>query len=198
MMLANIFIVLPFLLVVMEVNGDDSVLSDSFETKLFAASIACLPSYQTTEDVKCDFNLTNIGDRAYSVLTWNTPLNKLAPKGLAVTRDGKKLKYDGILMKREAPGRRDFVTIAAGENLSSKFDLSSDYDTAKPGTYTVAADIYLEYKEGSVSNIHAAGDTGIHTNLAHLSSPAFSFHVGGKSTAKRTLGHQARSLEGRN
>ncbi|XP_078379247.1 uncharacterized protein LOC144662332 [Oculina patagonica] len=178
MLLAKI-LVWPFLLVAMAVNGDDNILSDSLETKLFSASIVCKRSYKTTEDVKCDFHLKNNGDRAYSVLTWNTPLNKLAPKGLVVTRDGKKLKYDGILMKREAPGRRDFVTIAAGETVSSNFDLSSGYDTAKPGTYTVALDDYLEYTEGRASDIHVNPNTGIQEKLAHLSSPAISFQVVG-------------------
>ena len=166
--------------------------------RLFSASVDCLPSYQTTDDVKCDFHLTNIGDRTYSVLTWNTPLDELAPKGLDVTRDGKQLEYDGILLKREAPGRRAFLAIAAGETVSSKIHLSPGYDTAKPGTYTVAVDTYLEYAEGRVSNLHKTGDIGIKTKLAHLSSPAASFRVVGKSSSKRTLGQQARYLEGRN
>ena len=153
-----------------------------------------MPSYQTTDDVKCDFHLTNIGDRTYSVLIWNTPLEELAPKGLDVTRDGKRLEYDGILLKREAPARRAFKTIEAGKTASSKIDLSPGYDTAKPGTYTVAVDTYLEYAE----NLHETGAIGIKTKLAHLSSPVASFQVAGEISSKRTLGQQARSLEGRN
>ncbi|XP_078381102.1 uncharacterized protein LOC144663891 [Oculina patagonica] len=188
MLLAKI-LVWSFLLVAMTVNGDDTVRSNSLETKLFSASIVCKPSYQTTEDVKCDFHLKNIGDRAYSVLTWNTPLNKLGPKGLVVTRDGKKLEFEGIMMKREDPGRRNFVTIAAGETLSSKFDLSSGYNMVKPGTYTVAVDDYLEYTEGRASNIHVNANTGIQEKLAHLSSPAVSFQVVGPvPVPKRALG----------
>ena len=169
-----------------------------FFNRLFSASIACSPSYQTTDDVKCDFHLTNIGDRAYSVLTWNTPLNKMEPSGLAVTRDGKKLDYDGIVMKREAPGRREFKAIGAGKTVTSEINLSSGYDTTKPGTYTVAVDTFLEYVEGTVKNLHETGNKGIKTKLAHLSSPAASFQVAGKSSSKRTLGQKARSLEGRN
>ena len=154
--------------------------------------------YQTTDDVKCVFKLTNNGDRAYSVLTWNTPLNKMELSGLAVTRDGKKLDYDGVVMKREAPDRDDFETIDAGETVKSKINLSSGYDTSKPGTYTVAVDTYLEYVEGRVSNLHETGNIGMKTKLAHLSSPATSFQVVGESSSKRTLGQKARSLEGRN
>lgn len=164
----------------------------------FAASMECLPAYQTTDEVKCDFHLTNVGDRAYSVLQWNTPLNALSPSGLVVTRDGKKLEFDGIVMKREDPGLRDFLTIAAGETVSSKIDLSSGYDTAKAGTFTVAVDTYLEYVEGSVSSMRATGNTAIQTKLTHLSSSSVIFQLVGKSSFKRTLGQQARSLEGKN
>ena len=168
--------------------------------RLFSASITCKSSYKSTEDVKCDFHLTNIGDRTFSVLKWNTPLNDEAPKGLAVTRDGKTLEYDGIFLrrKREDPGSRAFVTIAAGQTVSGTFNLSAGYNTAKPGTYTVAADIILEYTEGNVSNIHVVGNTGIPEKLDRISSPPVSFQVVGKSSSKRTLGEQARFVEGRN
>ena len=101
-----------------------------FFNRLFSASIACSPSYQTTDDVKCDFHLTNIGDRAYSVLTWNTPLNKMEPSGLAVTRDEKKLDYDGIVMKREAPGRREFKALM--QEKPSRPKLIFLLDTTRP------------------------------------------------------------------
>ena len=134
------------------------------------------------------------------MLKWNTPLNDEAPKGLAVTRDGKTLEYDGIFLrrKREDPDSRAFVTIAAGQIVSGTFDLSAGYSTAKPGTYTVAAKIILEYAEGSVNGIHAEGNTGIPTKLDRISSPPVSFQVVGESSSKRTLGEQARFLEGRN
>ena len=134
------------------------------------------------------------------MLKWNTPLNKEAPKGLAVTRDGQKLEYDGIMLKRkrEDPGPRAFVSIAAGQTVSGTFDLSAGYNTAKPGTYTVVAEIILEYTEGSVSRIHAVGNTGLPEKLDPISSSPVSFQVVGKTSSKRTLGEQARFLEGRN
>ena len=143
----------------------------------FSASIKCLPSYQTTEDVKCNFDLKNNGDRTYSVLEMNTPLNKLAPLGLAVTRDGRKLNYGGMLSKRETPGPSDFLPIAAGKNVSQEFNLSSGYDTRKAGAYTVAVNAEIEYAEGSVKSFRGTRKTGIKTKLAHVSSPAVSFQV---------------------
>ena len=141
-----------------------------FSTRLFSASVECATSYQTTATVVCDFSLTNNGDCRYSVLKWNTPLNDLAVNGLTVSRDGKELSPEGIMMKREDPGAGAFLTIAAGETVSSKFDLSSEYDTTKAGTYTVAVDLYLEYVEGSAGSLQE-------TKLFYLSSPAVSFQV---------------------
>ena len=142
-----------------------------FSTRLFSALVECpLTSYQTTDTVVCDFSLTNNGDRAYSVLKWNTPLNDLAVNGLTVSRDGKELSPEGIMMKREDPGAGAFLTIAAGETVSSKFDLSSEYDTTKAAEYTVAVDLYLEYVEGSAGSLQE-------TKLFYLSSPAVSFQV---------------------
>ena len=141
-----------------------------FCTRLFSASVECATSYQTTDTVVCDFSLTNNGDCTYSVLKWNTPLNDLAVNGLTVSRDGKELSPEGIMMKREDPGAGAFLTISAGETVSSKFDLSSEYDTTKAAEYTVAVDLYLEYVEGSAGSLQE-------TKLFYLSSPAVSFQV---------------------
>ena len=138
--------------------------------RLFSASIECLSSYKTTDEVMCDFNLTNNGESAYSVLKWNTPLNDLALDGLTVSRDGEELSPQGIRMKREDPAASDFLTIAPGETVSSKFDLSSEYDTTKAAEYTVAVDLYLEYVKGSVGSPEES-------ELFYLSAPDVSFQV---------------------
>ena len=104
------------------------------------------------------------------MLKWNTPLNDLAVNGLTVSQDGTELSPEGIMMKREDPGAGAFLTIAAGETVSSNFDLSSEYDTTKAGTYTVAIDLYLEYVERSAGSLQE-------TKLFYLSSPAVSFQV---------------------
>ena len=112
------------------------------------------------------------------MLKWNTPLNDLAVNGLTVSRDGKELSPEGIMMKREDPGAGAFLTISAGETVSSKFDLSSEYDTTKAAEYTVAVDLYLEYVEGSAGSLQE-------TKLFYLSSPAVSFQVVQSNQPKR-------------
>ena len=79
------------------------------------------------------------------------------------------------MQKREYPIPRDFQIINGGKSLSKAIDLSSGYDTTKPGMYTVAVDTYLEYVEGSVQP--PAGNPEIKTELVHLSSPPAKFQV---------------------
>ena len=109
------------------------------------------------------------------MLTSNTPLKEESPLGLHVTRDGIKLEFGGISQKRKAPNPNDFLLINGGKTVSRAIDLSSAYDTTKPGMYTVAVDTYLQYVLGSVQP--STGNTEIQTELAHLSSPPAKFQV---------------------
>ena len=138
-------------------------------------SIACQPRYKTTEHVKCSFNLKNNDVRAYSVLTSTTPLREESPLGLDVFRDGIKLVFGGILEKRESPSPHDFLFIDKGQTVSRAIDLSSAYDTTKPGMYTVVVDTYLQFVQGSVQP--PIGNTEIKTELVHLSSSPAKFQV---------------------
>ena len=95
--------------------------------------------------------------------------------GLLVTRDGQELEFRGIMQKREAPNPYHFLPITAGKTVSREINLSSAYDTTKPGMYTVAVDTYLEYVAGNVQP--PKGNAQIETNLAHLSSPPAQFQV---------------------
>ena len=109
------------------------------------------------------------------MLTSTTPLREESPLGLHVTRDGTKLEFRGILEKRESPNPQDFLLINGGKTVSRAIDLSSAYDTTKPGMYTVAVNTFLEYVEGSVQP--PTGNTEIQTQLVHLSSPPAQFQV---------------------
>ena len=109
------------------------------------------------------------------MLTSNTPLRAASPLGLFVTRDGTKLEFRGVMQKREYPIPQDFLTINGGKSVSKAIDLSSGYDTTKPGMYNVAVDTFLEYVEGSVQP--PTGNAEIQTKLVHLSSPPAKFQV---------------------
>jgi len=136
--------------------------------------------------------LKNNGKQDYSVLKWSTPLERKTSNCLTVTRNGKKLEYDGIYRKRGVPGPDQFLTVGPGQTLSSTFQVSDAFDMTKPGVYSVAVDTYLEYVIGS-----AASKPDIKRKIRHLSSPAVSFQIVGRGSSKGTLGQKARFLESR-
>lgn len=159
---------------------------------ILAASIECPPTYTIKATIGCRFHLKNNGKQDYSVLKWSTPLEGATSDCLTVTRNGKKLEYDGIYRKRSVPGPDQFLTVGAGQTLSSTFQVSDAFDLTKAGVYSIAVDTYLEYVVGS-----AASKPDVKRKIRHLSSPAVSFEIVGRSSSKGTLGQKARFLESR-
>ncbi|KAJ7377758.1 hypothetical protein OS493_026894 [Desmophyllum pertusum] len=102
------------------------------------------------------------------------------------------------MKRRMTPGPDQFLSIGAGETVSSTFDVSDAYDMTKAGAYSIAADLYLEYAVGSVKGMNVPGKPGIQKKITHLSSPAVRFQVARRGSFKRTLGQRARSLEREN
>ncbi|KAL9964477.1 hypothetical protein ACROYT_G028123 [Oculina patagonica] len=178
-------------------NGDayEDIEFDVSETKVFSASLECSPRYRTTDKIECKFNLKNDGQRDFSVLKWRTPLVQLTSDCLSVTRNGNKIPYDGVSIKRSTPGPDQFVLVVVGQTVSSTFEVSEGYDTSKAGTYSVAVDTYIEYAVGSVKGMNEPGKPGIDIKISHLSSPAVSFQVVGRKAGNGTSGQRARSLE---
>jgi hypothetical protein len=88
--------------------------------------------------VKVRFTLTNRGARGVRVLRWQTPLEGFWSDVFDVSSGGRKLAYEGPLMKRGDPVRDDYVEIAPGKSVTAVVDLAGPYDLRSPGTYRVA------------------------------------------------------------
>ena len=134
--------------------------------------------------------MRNNGKQDYSVLKWRTPLDGLRSDCLTVNTNGKKLRYDGVYMKRSAPGPDQYLLVKPGQTVSSTFDISDAYDMTKAGLYSMVVDTYLEYVMGSVIKKPV-----IQSNIVHLKSSSVSYEIVDGSFMKRTLGQRARSLE---
>ena len=139
----------------------------------------------------CTFFLTNNGQRDYSVLKLHTPLEGQPSDCLRVTRNGKKIEYDGIFVKRNLMSPEDLLVVPAGKNVSASFDISAGYDMSEAGIYTIAVDSYLEYVE---INAKGNGKPPIPKIVRKLSSLPVMFNVTG-NPSRKTLGQKARSLE---
>ena len=106
------------------------------------------------------------------MLKWRTPLDGLRSDCLSVTSNDTKLHYDGIHIKRSAPGPDQYLLVKSGQTVSSTFDVSDAYDMTKAGLYSIAVDTNLEYVKDSVT------EKPVHqTKIEHLSSPVFSYEI---------------------
>src|SRR5262245_25658881 len=83
------------------------------------------------------FTVTNSTKRDVYVLTWGTPLEGLLSDCIDVIKDGKRLEYDGMLLKRGLPPPEAYVLIKSAKSTSAKFDLSLAYPVKKSGQYTI-------------------------------------------------------------
>jgi hypothetical protein len=105
---------------------------------IFKASISKVQKNATTHDtVVVKVAITNTSDQDVSVLTWNTPLDRLITDCFAVTVDGKPVEYDGPMVKRAAPTASDYLVIKAGQTVEAEYPVSDAYDTSKPGNYLI-------------------------------------------------------------
>ena len=73
------------------------------------------------------FIVHNEGHTPVNLLKRNTPLEGLLTDCLIVLVNGKKVPYDGKLVKRGDPEPDEFVVIPAGGNVNAKVDLTDGY-----------------------------------------------------------------------
>lgn len=102
-----------------------------------ACRLEALPGAVAGGPVAVRFTLSNRGSRPVRVLRWQTPLEGFWSDVLEVTFDGKKLAYEGPLMKRGDAIRDDYVEVAPGKAVAAVVDLAGPYDLRRPGTYRV-------------------------------------------------------------
>ena len=91
--------------------------------------------YKLGEDVNCTVEITTDSD--CQLLKYDTPLEGLYSDMFHITVGGKRLEYDGVIVKRAPPTAEDYVLIKAGDTKSKTVDLSSAYSISAVGEGTV-------------------------------------------------------------
>ncbi len=61
------------------------------------------------------------------ILNWHTPLEGIKGKIFEVTCDGIEIPYEGRLVKRGNPQRKDYILLRPGASAQAEFDLSQVY-----------------------------------------------------------------------
>jgi peptidyl-Lys metalloendopeptidase len=162
------------------------------------ANVYAHATYKKDEAASLIFELTNHSKEPVHILKWNTPLEGLKTDCLTVLHNGKRIAYDGKLIKRGRPGPEDFLSLDPGRSAVAKIDVSESYDISKPGKVNVAfrPEKMIYFRQpvtesllltASVSNVAGRG--------LNVRSKDAAFSISGGVSAKLTAGEMVRRME---
>lgn len=98
------------------------------DSRLLKFNLSSEPEFSLNDAITITFTLENLTDHKIWVLKWYTPLEGFTGDYLSVTCDGKKLSYEGRLVKRVDPTIDDYILIGPHESVSSELNISEIYD----------------------------------------------------------------------
>jgi len=90
-----------------------------------------------SDDVFVHVTLTNTSSQPQYVLKWHTPFGDIEESLFEVTRDGAKVPYEGMHVKRAAPTAADYYVIQPGKSHKVKVELSHMYNMSISGDYSI-------------------------------------------------------------
>lgn len=94
-------------------------------------------SLNANDDIEFTLQITNNGRRSVRLLKWDIPGETDEASFFSVNRDGRDVLYIGKHYKRGAPTARDYLVLKAGETLSRKVELSTQFDFTVTGSYNI-------------------------------------------------------------
>ena len=95
------------------------------------------PALGRNDDVVVTVTFTNTSASPQYVLKSHTPFEEIEAPLFEVMRDGARVRYLGAIAKRGAPTASDYFLLKPGASHSVKVELSSLYDMATTGDYTI-------------------------------------------------------------
>ncbi len=112
-------------------------------------------AFRASEDVLVTVTLSNPTKHSVRVLKWFTPAEGMEEPLFAVTRDGQAVAYSGPRFKRPAVTGNDYLTLKAGESLTTVVDLGGSYDLSESGRYEIAYNVssygLFDHKQAAAS-----------------------------------------------
>jgi peptidyl-Lys metalloendopeptidase len=135
-----------------------------------------------SDDVKVKVTFTNTSGSPQYVLKSHTPFEGVNAPVFEVTRDGQPVRYLGKIVKRAAPTAADYYLLKPGASYTVKVELSSLYDMATTGDYSVrfhAASPQLFGDGASTAQAAASVDAAGGKAAGELQSDAASLWIDG-------------------
>jgi peptidyl-Lys metalloendopeptidase len=90
-----------------------------------------------SDDVVVKVTFTNTSGSPQYVLKSRTPFDEIEAPLFEITRDGKPVRYLGIIAKRGAPTAEDYFLLKPGASYSARVELSALYDMGTTGDYAI-------------------------------------------------------------
>ena len=129
-----------------------------------------------SDDVVVHVTLTNTSSVPQYVLKWHTPFGDIEESLFDVTRDGAKVAYEGMHVKRAAPTAADYYVIQPGKSHKVTVELSQMYNMSISGDYSIR---YSTKSPKLFSNIDPMGKAVDKKQSDTLESDALSISIEG-------------------
>jgi peptidyl-Lys metalloendopeptidase len=95
-------------------------------------------AFDSSQDVLVAVTISNPTRHTVRVLKWFTPVDGVEEPLFAVTRDGEPVAYIGAHYKRPDATGKDYISLKAGESLTSTVNLGEYYDLSASGQYEIS------------------------------------------------------------
>lgn len=134
--------------------------------------------FDSTQDVLVSVTISNPTRHTVRVLKWFTPVDGLEEPLFFVLRDGEPVAYTGAIYKRPAATGKDYISLKAGESVTSVVNLGEFYDLSASGQYEVTY---------AVANYNIFNEKGNFFKVKDfLTSEKISFKADGRAAKKPT------------
>ncbi len=94
-------------------------------------------AFDSSQDVLVAVTISNPTNHTVRVLKWFTPADGVEEPIFAVTRNGEPVAYVGPLYKRPAATGKDYISLKAGESITSTVNIGEYYDLSQSGQYEI-------------------------------------------------------------
>lgn len=93
--------------------------------------------FNSSQDVLVTVDISNPTGHTVKILKWYTPVEGVQEPLFAVMLNGEPAAYTGAIYKRPAATGQDYITLKAGESITSVVNLGEYYDLSQTGQYDV-------------------------------------------------------------
>ncbi len=95
-------------------------------------------TFKLDEPIEIIMKIQNIGKKKYTFLPWGTPIENILTRDcLKIMYGNNSIDYSGIMVKRKAPTKSDYITLSTGEIANGKINILEGYKLDKKGEYTI-------------------------------------------------------------